>query len=84
MRGETLVSLPVVSFQCEESARSQVNNPRLSIYTLVRERKLCAPYAFPSIEFYGRCIPSILVHALNVTIKQANDVIQNNGGNTVG
>ncbi|CAM4933205.1 unnamed protein product [Rotaria socialis] len=67
---------------CEKSARSQVENPKISIYSLVKERKLCAPYSFPSIAFYGRCIPSIIVQALNLTINQANDVIKNHGGNT--
>ncbi|CAF1384869.1 unnamed protein product [Rotaria magnacalcarata] len=67
---------------CEKSARSQVENPKISICSLVKERKLCAPYSFPSTVFYGRYIPSIIIQALNVTINQANDVIKNHGGNT--
>ncbi|CAF4856483.1 unnamed protein product [Rotaria sp. Silwood1] len=66
---------------CEKSARSQVDNLKISIYSLVKERKICAPYSFPSTAFYGRCIPSIIVHALNLTIKQANDIIKNHGEN---
>ena len=50
----------------------------------MKERKVCAPYAFPSMSFYGRCIPSVIVHALNFTITQANEIIANRGGNTVG
>jgi hypothetical protein len=61
-----------------------VENPKISIYSLVKERKVCAPYSFPSIPFYGRCIPSVIVHALNSTIKQADNIIKNRGGNTVG
>ncbi|CAF4447859.1 unnamed protein product, partial [Adineta steineri] len=67
---------------CEKSAESQVENPNISIYSLVKERKVCAPYSFPSINFYGRCLPSIIVHALNLTIQQADDIIKNRGGNT--
>ncbi len=36
------------------------------------------------MPFYGRCIPSVIVHALNITIEQANDIIKKSGGNTVG
>lgn len=35
------------------------------------------------MPFYGRCVPSVIVHALNFTIKQADDIIKNRGGNTV-
>lgn len=35
------------------------------------------------MPFYGRCIPSVIVYALNSTIKQADDIIKNRGGNTV-
>ncbi|CAF0975225.1 unnamed protein product [Adineta ricciae] len=67
---------------CEKFAQSQVKNPTISIYELVKQRQVCAPYAFPSEPLYGRCIPSIIVQTLNSTIKQANDIIQNQGGNT--
>jgi hypothetical protein len=36
------------------------------------------------MPLYGRSIPSVIVHALNLTIKQADDIIKNHGGNTVG
>jgi hypothetical protein len=35
------------------------------------------------MPYYGRCIPSVIVNALNFTIKQADDIIKNRGGNTV-
>ncbi|CAF1544810.1 unnamed protein product, partial [Adineta ricciae] len=43
---------------CEKFAQSQVKNPTISIYELVKQRQVCAPYAFPSEPLYGRCIPS--------------------------
>lgn len=60
-----------------------MNDPAISIYSLVKQRKLCAPYAFPSMTFYGRCIPSVIVRALNATIQQADDIINHQGGQTV-